>query len=383
MKIGFFTNTYLPNLYGLTVSIEKFRQGLEKLGHEVFVFAPRYYGYHDQNENVFRYPALFWHYKITYSIPISFYPPMNKLIDSLGLDIIHVHQPFSVAKDGLRQARRLKIPVVFTNHTRYEDYTHYIPILPQEMMKRHVLVTATKFSNQCDLVISPSQEIKELLVNRGVKTKVEVLPTGVNLAEYQSANREGTRKKLGIKPEEICLLWVGRMEKEKNVDFLLDAGLKILRKTTRTKFVLVGDGSEKKQLMERTQASGLSDRIIFTGLINHQELPDYYKIGDIFLQPSLTETQGVSTTEALCAGVAVVAIRATGTVDQVEDGVNGVLVEDDFKKFVLAVLDLINNPQKVELLKENAKKMSQRFDFLEQAKKLEKFYKKLLNAKKS
>lgn len=383
MKIGFFTNTYLPNVFGLTHSIESFRKGLEALGHEVYVLAPKYYGYKDKNERVIRYPALFWRYKITYSIPFSYYPPINSVIDALELDVIHVHQPFSVAKDGLRQARRLGIPVVFTNHTRYEDYTHYVPLLPEALMKWHVQGSATNFANKCDLVISPSKEIKELIIARGVKAPISVLASGIDWQWLQNGNGKIIRKKYGIADDEVCLLWVGRMEKEKNVQFLIDVGLKVVRKNSQVKMLIVGDGSEKDGLVRRVKEKGYENRIIFTGLVPETDIAHCYGAGDIFFQPSLTETQGLSTTEALAAGNAVVAVRATGSVDLIEHEKNGLLVENDFKKCCFALQSLINDSSRRQFLGSNAREIAKKWDYREKSKELEMLYQKLIAPKKA
>lgn len=378
MNIGFFTNTYLPNVYGLTSSVETFRKGLEALGHTVYVFAPRVHGYQDLNERVIRYPSLYWKYKIEYSIALSWYPPMNKVIDGLKLDVIHVHQPFSLAKDGWRQGRRLGIPVVFTNHTRYEDYTHYMPLVPQSYLKWHVRRSATNFANRCDWVITPSRDIEEIIRKNGVTKPITVLPTGINWEKYQKGRRDKVRQQFGIGPDETCLLWTGRMEKEKNTDFLMDVAVSLVSGSEKVKMLLVGEGSEKTKMLARVARAGLEKKIFFQGLVKPEKMPDYYSAGDIFLQPSMSETQGLTTTEALATGLAVVAIRASGTTDQIDSGVNGIMVDNDQTQFISAVKDLIADADKRRMLGAAAREWAKKMDFKEKARELVDIYENLI-----
>lgn len=375
MKIGFFANTYYPNTYGSTVSVEYFRKGLEKLGHQVYIFTPGFSGYKDRHENVFRYPSVIWNYKkIKYPLAISYYPPVNKIAQELDLDIIHSHQPFSVGKDGMRQARRNKIPIVFTHHCRYEDYTHYIPIIPQLFLRWHVKRRATVFANKCNHVITPTKQIKQMIVSRGVTTKISILPTGIDWHKYQNGKRSKTRNKFGIKEDDICLLWVGRMQVEKNLNFLFEAVKGIIKNKQNLKMIFVGSGPEEGMLKKKTQKEGIEDKMFFVGLIKQEEIQDYYSAGDIFLQTSLTETQGMTTTEALASGLAVVAIRATGAVDLIENQQTGLLVENDQECFINAINELIKNQKRRFQLGKNARKEARRYDYLEKARELEMIY---------
>lgn len=378
MRIAFFTNTYLPNIFGSTTSIETFRIGLESLGHEVFVFTPKFGDYIDENPRVFRYPAFLWKHKITYPIAISWYPPLTVVIKNLNFDVIHSHQPFSVAKDGLRQAKRNKVPMVFTNHTRYDDYTHYVPLIPQAFLKKHVIRQATKFANQCQQVITPTQEIKDLISHYGVKTPIEVLPTGIDWQQFQIGKKEEVRKKYGIKKDEICLLWLGRLEKEKNLDFLVKAASEIMKQNLQVKLMLAGEGSEKSRLREFFHQQNLGQRVIFTGLVAKSELADYYAAADMFIQASLSETQGLTTNEAQAAGLPVVAVEATGARDLIEDGITGILVQNDQQQFVAAIQSLLNSLEQRQKIGQQAKEVARDLDYINQAKKLVNIYQQLL-----
>jgi glycosyltransferase involved in cell wall biosynthesis len=383
MRIGYFTNTYLPIIYGSTNSVEYFRKGLELLGHEVFVFAPTFKGFVDTNEKVNRYPSIPWKYKIDYPIALSIWPSMRSRIGKLNLDVIHCHQPFSIGQEGLRQARKNNCPVVFTHHCRYEDYVHYIPLgLAASMLRRYVKKKATWFANQCDQVIAPSQTIKTLIQERGVNKPIEVLPTGINWDKFQAADRQKIRKKYGIKEEDILLLNIGRMEEEKNIQFLFDIALEILKEERNVKLMMVGDGSIKDSLSRRSIQAGLAKNVFFPGLIPQDEIADYYSAGDIFLHTSKSETQGMTINEAMSVGVPTVAIEATGAIDMIENGVNGILTDDSKNEFKKMVEKLIKNRILRVELGSAAREKSKKYDFKNQARRLEEIYIDLIDHKK-
>ena len=375
MKIGFFTNTYYPICYGSVISIESFRENLEKLGHQVYVFAPNHEGYKDENKRVFRYPAFLFKYKIDYpiSIPISSF--INKKIKELNLDIIHVHQPFSLGKEGLRYAKKLNIPIVFTYHAKYEDYVHYVPFLPENLLAELVKKEAVRFSNHCDLVIAPSLGIQKIIIKRGVeKEKIKVLATGIDWKKFQKGNRQEIRNKYSIKNDEFLFLNVGRINEEKNVKFLLKAFSQVSLKNSKIKMMFVGEGFLKKNLIEIAKKRGIEDRVIFPGFVPFGEVKNFWQAADLYLQASESETQGITILEAMAVGLPIVAIKATGTEDFIIDDVNGFLTKNQLKEFVERMEFLIKNKKKRRALAQQAQRDAKQFDELSQTKKIEKFY---------
>ncbi len=379
MKIGFFTNTYFPICYGSVISIESFRKNLEKLGHEVYVFAPNYPDYKDVNKNIFRYPSFLFSYKIEYpiSIPISSF--INKKIKELNLDIIHVHQPFSLGKRGLKFARELKIPVVFTYHAKYEDYVHYVPFFSENLLAELVKQEAVNFANKCDIIITPSEGIKKIIKKRGVNKKnIKVLPTGINWNAFQEGNGEKIREKYKIKKNEILCLNVGRINQEKNLVFLLESFKKIFLKDPKTKLMFIGEGFLKEELKEKTKEWGLDKNVIFTGFIKNEKVKDYFKSADIYLQTSKSETQGITILEAMASSLPIVAVKATGTEDFVVDKKNGFLTKNNQKDFVEKIEYLIKHPLKRKEFGKQAQQDSKKFKEINQAHKLEKIYLELM-----
>lgn len=343
MRIGIFTNNYIPIISGVTESVESFRRQLERKGHEVFVFAPHFPGFKDENPNVFRYPSLNAKYKTVFPIAIIWDPSIYKKAKELKLDIIHTQHPFNVGKSALKIARKLKLPIVFTNHTRYEMYTHFIPVLPQKFLKWYVIHESARFANNCNQVIAPSQSIKDLLIGYGVRTDIEVLPTGIDIEKFKNAGgRKEIREKFGVGDDEILLATVSRIAKEKNIDFLLRVFLH-LYENENLKYMIVGSGEDLERLKQIAIDLKINDRVIFTGAVPHNQVPDYFKAGDIFLYSSLSETQGLITVEAMAAGLPTVAVRATGAQDIIEAGVDGFLSENSEDEFADKVEMLINN----------------------------------------
>jgi glycosyltransferase involved in cell wall biosynthesis len=375
MKIAFFTNSYFPICYGSVISIESFRKNLEKLGHQVYVFAPSYDDYKDKNNRVFRYPAFLFKYKIDYpiSIPVSSF--INKKIKELDLDIIHVHQPFSLGKEGLRYARKLKIPIIFTYHTKYEDYVHYVPFFPEKILAELVKKEAINFSNKCDLTIAPSVGIKKIIEKRGANKKsIKVLPTGINWDDFQKGAREKVRKKYLIKKNEILLTNIGRINEEKNLVFLLESFKKIALKNPKIKLMFIGEGFLKEELKEKAKKWGIEKQVIFTGFLKNTEIKNYLKATDIYLQTSLSETQGITILEAMASSLPIVAVKATGTEDFIVNKKNGFLTKNNQKDFIEKIEYLIKHPSKRREFGKQAQKDAKKYQEINQAKKLEKVY---------
>jgi glycosyltransferase involved in cell wall biosynthesis len=375
MKIAFFTNSYFPICYGSVISIESFRKNLEKLGHQVYVFAPSYDDYKDKNNRVFRYPAFLFKYKIDYpiSIPVSSF--INKKIRELNLDIIHVHQPFSLGKEGLRYARKLKIPIIFTYHAKYEDYVHYVPFFPEKILAELVKKEAINFSNKCDLTIAPSMGIKKIIEKRGANKKsIKVLPTGINWDDFQKGAREKVRKKYLIKKNEILLTNIGRINEEKNLVFLLESFKKIALKNPKIKLMFIGEGFLKEELKEKAKKWGIEKQVIFTGFLKNTEIKNYLKATDIYLQTSLSETQGITILEAMASSLPIVAVKATGTEDFIVNKKNGFLTKNNQKDFIEKIEYLIKKPLKRKEFRKQAQQDAKKYQEINQAKKLEKVY---------
>lgn len=377
MKIAYFTNTYLPNRYGSVNSIESFRKELERLGHQVFIFVPNHQEYQDENPAVFRTFSLTFPIKRDYPIAVPFWKKVWNRMDELKPDLVHCHQPFLLGDAGLKWAKKNGKKTVFTYHCQYEKYTHYAAFLPEKIAKWYVIRKATNFANQCDLVISPSNSIKEIIINQGVTTKIITLPTGIFWKKFQNGRRAFIRNKYGIKDDELVLLCLGRIEKEKNLLFLAEAVKRVMINNKKVKFVMVGEGSLWGQLEKIFDHPKLAGRIIATGLIPPEEVQDYYSAGDIFLQTSLSETQGIIYFEAMASGLMVIALDAPGARDIILNNQDGILVENNLEKYIEAINCALTDREKIKRLGAKAREKMKAFDQKHQGKRLEKIYQEL------
>jgi len=378
MKIGFFTNSYRPLMYGSATSVESFRVALEKLGHEVFVFAPKFWGYQQQNPKVIEYPSIMYGYKIKYPLPFTWLPSVRNRAKELKIDLVHSHHPFSVGQDGLRAAKEMGIPLIFTHHARYADYTHYVlPILPQKMIKNIIQGKVTRYANKCDRVLAPSESIKKYIQQHDVKTKVEVVSTGIEWDRFQIGNGGQVRKKFGIGEDKKVILSLGRLDQEKNLEYLTQAVAQAMKNDDNSVFLVVGEGSSMETMKKIIGKEGLSSRVIFTGLVDQKMVQDYYAVGDVFVCASKTETQGMTITEAMAAGLPIVALDATGISDQVENGQTGFLVDESGREFSEKLKHVLANENLRRQIGERAREAAKQMDIMNQARKLEYIYKEV------
>lgn len=357
MKIGIFTDSYKPYTSGVVTSIATFKEELEKMGHEVYIFAPSYPHYHEEEEGVYRFYSVPSPTNPDYTLAIPVYPGMQMLIKRLKLDIIHVHTPFIMGRVGLRYARKYGIPLVFTYHTRYDQYVHYVPVA-QDLAKDITIKYSNSFCNHCNHIIVPSEDIKEIIMDgAAVKTPITVLPTGVPIDRFNGCKKENwLRKNYRIPDKNKILLFVGRLTKEKNLPFLIKAFKKLKAKSENFSLVITAQGPMESELKSlcRTLELSLETEVIFTGAVPFTQLIDVYYSADLFVFSSLTETQGLVLIEAMAAGLPVVAVRASGVQDMVSSGVDGILTKEDIAEFTNSVFMVMENEEYYQRLKANA-----------------------------
>ncbi len=380
MKIGIFTDSYLPYTSGVVKSIEVFHQEFIALGHEVFIFAPNYPNC-SKEAKVFRFVSLPAPTHPGYSLAIPFSIRMKPIIKNLGLDIIHVHSPFLLGRLGARYAKKLKIPLVVTFHTLYEQYAHYVP-LSQEMTKDITRKICRDFCNGCDLVITPTNIVARHVKKLGVSSNIQCIPTGIEVNKILSGNALWLRQRYHIGLEKKILLFVGRLGQEKNISFLLETYQKIRQRHQDNCLVLVGEGPEEEKLKKQPRDLGIAEHIIFTGKLPWHEVVHCYCGADIFVFSSLTETQGLVIGEAKAAGTPVVAIKAFGVGEMVEDGVDGFLTRLDQDRFVEKVLLLLQNDQLRKKMGQSAKMNAQNISSQQCAQKMLSCYEALVQKTK-
>lgn len=383
MRIGFFTDSYLPALHGVEVSIEAFRRNLERAGHEVFVFAPAVPRYRDTNPNVFRLKSLRVIEKpeMRLAFPFAEHGRMRDLL-RLKLDIAHAHTPFTLGLVGRHIAQRQNIPLVYTHHTHYPAYARaylkdplILPVLAQAL--------STWFSNLADAVIAPSPKIRRLLRTYGVTQPIHVIPTGIRLKQFRRTRAaqqrsRALRRRFSIDERATLLLFVGRMGREKNIEYLVQSFAALRKHRSDVAFLLVGDGPTLGHLQSLARDLRVND-IVFAGAVGHDDIATYYHAANLFVFASLTDTQGIVILEALASGLAVVALRDGAFTDMVVDGTTGILLNPTSspQSFATHLATVIDTPRLLQRLAGNAVRIAGRFTEEVQAARLSEIYQRL------
>lgn len=376
MNIGIFTCNFSPLVNGLSISISRYAEHFRRLGHQVSIFAPRYSGHREREPGVFRLPSLRVPTHRRYTLPLPISPRLNKVIQDLELDILHAQHPFLLGPWALNLARRLGLPLVFTYHTLYEHYAHYVPLL-QPLAAKLALKKAVEFANQADLVIAPTWWVRGLLLNLGIHVPIEVVPTGVELPD-EIEDPASLRAHLALEPEARVLLYLGRLAKEKNLVLLLHAFHLIAKAVPQALLLLVGEGDARKELETLAQELGLERSVRFVGVIPHARVWGFYRLAQAFLFPSITEAQGLVILEAMAVGVPVVAIKDTAAEDFIEDGQDGFLVEEAVEAFAEAAIRLLGDEGLRSVMGQRAQRKAGRFTAKASAERMLELYQKLV-----
>ncbi len=375
MKIGIFTDSYKPYTSGVVTSINTFKEELGRLGHKVYIFAPNYPNYEEEERHVYRYYSLPAPTNPDYSLAIPVYPGMRNLLSRLELDVIHVHSPFTMGRVGLHYAKRYGLPLLFTYHTLYDEYVHYVPVA-QDLARDVTIKYSSYFCNQCNHIIAPSAEVANRLRYYRVKTPVTIIPTGVPLHRFEQGDPGWLRQHYNIPTQNKILLFVGRLTKEKNLEFLIDAFARIKASHPETTLVLTAQGPLEDDLKKQVVNLGLSleKDIVFTGALPFDTLVNVYFSADLFVFSSVTETQGLVLIEAMAAGLPVVAVRANGVNDMVDHDINGKLTACEVDEFARAVGELLSDPILYAEYKQNALLKANKLSAANMARKLETVY---------
>ncbi|HEB78154.1 MAG TPA: glycosyltransferase family 4 protein [Methylothermaceae bacterium] len=382
MNIVMMTNTYLPHVGGVARSVSSFTEEYRRLGHCVLVVAPRFPGTPEQETDVVRVPALQNFNGSDFAVVLPLFSDLDDALDSSHPDLIHAHHPYLLGMTALREARIRGLPLVFTHHTRYEYYTHYVP-MDSPMLKRFVIELATRYANLCDLVFAPSESIAELLRQRGVNTPVEVVPTGVRIEQFTKGDGPGFRHRHEIPHDAFVVGHVGRLAPEKNLTFLAEAVAGFLQRHPRAHFLVAGRGPSEAEIIEICQQHQVAERLHRVGVLVGQQLPDAYHAMDVFAFSSKSETQGLVLIEAMAAGIPVVALDAPGAREVVADRLNGRLVmTEDIVEFSTALHWVLAQPPETRLLlRQEAFRTAERFALPRTTEKALACYEKLLSSK--
>lgn len=333
MNIIMLTNTFTPHVGGVARSVETFTAEYRKRGHNVLVVAPEFDNQPRNEIGVVRLPAIQHFNGSDFSVALPVPGLLKDILETFKPDIVHSHHPYLLGMTALRIARYRQLPLVFTHHTMYEQYTHYVP-LNSPAFSRFVIELATRYANLCDQVFAPSQSIETLLHQRGVQRPITVIPTGVDTTRFRHGDGLKFRAKHGISEKAYIVGHLGRLAPEKNLEFLTTAVAQFLNKTPQAEFLVVGTGPSELLIRAIFDRAGLTKRLHIVGVLQSVDLINAYHAMDVFAFASRSETQGMVLTEAMAAGLPVVGLDAPGVREVVKDKQNGrLLTEQSIEKF--------------------------------------------------
>jgi 1,2-diacylglycerol 3-alpha-glucosyltransferase len=362
MNILMMTNTFTPFVGGVARSVTAFTQACRKAGHRVVVVAPGFEGAPESEEDVIRIPAI-QHFNggdFSVALPIPGY--LSLRLERFRPDIVHSHHPHLLGNTAVRIAGRFSRPLVFTHHTMYEHYLHYVPARANRL-REFVVALVNGYCNLCDRVIAPSRSVATILRQRRVKTPISIVPTGVDVQRFGMGDGRCFRRSLGISQKAFVAGYVGRLAPEKNLPFLAKAMRAYVARRKNAQFLVVGSGPSEAAIREIFDQDGLSGRLHFTGSLDGQDLVDAYHAMDVFVFASCSETQGMVLTEAMAAGKPVVALDAPGVREVVKDRWNGRLLKrrrTDHFAAAVAQIASASPPQRDEL-ERAARETAERF----------------------
>ena len=347
MNIGIFTDCYYPQINGVVTSTLILKEELEKKGHVVTIVTVRIPHFTDTDPNVLRIPSIPFRKWNELRIGVT-YPSIIHKVKKLKLDIIHTQTEFSIGLMAHLIARILKIPIIHTYHTMYEDYTHYVT---KRRLNRKIVIELTKvgsklYLNECRCVIAPSEKTKKALLRYGVHNTIYTIPTGIKLDNFRNDlfsefDIQEKRSSLGIQPNDKVILSLGRISEEKSIDIIIESIKPLLHDNSLIKLLIVGDGPYKNTLEQLVKKLNLENHVIFTGMVPWNTVSLYYQLSDVFVSASKTETQGLTILEGMAAGLPVIAKNDDNIKDVIKDGLNGKIFDNasDLPQVILEVLE--------------------------------------------
>ena len=359
MRIGMMADTYKPYVSGVTNYIDLNKRYLEQAGHEVYVFTFSEPDHEDEEARIIRSPGLPLA-DTGFFLSLKYSREAKNLLQSM--DVVHVHHPFLSGRLALHYCHTADIPIVFTNHTRYDLLAQaYIPMLPEGISDGLLQAYMPSFCEAVDLVISPSPGMEKVLREFEVDSSIEIVPNGVELKRFFRAD-PFSRTNYGFTDDDILLIYAGRLAPEKKLDFLLMAFAGITQAVENVRLLLVGDGPMKEELRELVKDLQITEFVKFAGLIPYEKMPGYLAMCDAFVIASVAEVHPLSVIEAMGTGLPVMGIHSPGVGDTVEDGVTGFLSTKNLPAFTAKLTRLCLQTQLRQKMGAAARKAVQKYD---------------------
>jgi glycosyltransferase involved in cell wall biosynthesis len=402
-----FTDAYWPRINGVTVSVDSFSHALIRSGNEVMIICSSYPESEEAeritagNSRIKNGPV-----KAEEGEPVIIRVPsmpliiskedriakfskwfwVSKQIEAFNPDIIHINTEFVIAEFGFQYARLHNLPAIYTFHTLWEDYAaNYIPLVPTFLLRSIIRGIHKNILKRSDVIIVPTVQIQDVVRKYKIKKRTYLLPTGTDPQLFSHEPSEIAQFRVIVTqkyPQLVnkrILLFAGRIAKEKNIDFLLKITPEVTAKHPETVFLFVGNGPDLYFYTEECERLGIQDHCIFTGYVAREDLALIYGMSDIFVFPSLTETQGLVTIEAMLSGTPVVAIGAMGTIQVMNGNNGGFMVQNDSGEFIQRVFDLLEDDELYRCKVEEAKHYAQGWTIETMTVKLEQIYRSTLD----
>lgn len=354
MRILLATDTYYPSVNGASYFTQRLATGLARVGHKVSVMAP---GRALKND-IRTYDGVTVYGIRSISVPV--YPDLRlspallarravrEYMRRIRPDVVHIQNHFMIGKEVAAAARRACIPVMGTNHFMPENLIHYFHLPP--FAARWLTSLGWRQFAQVyrglDLVTTPTRTARSLICDLGIPRDIIPVSCGIDLERFSPRN-DGARlrEKYGVPASRPVLLYVGRLDREKQLDLVLRA-LPAIVEATDAQLVLVGMGKLRRRLEVMARSTGMSDHVTFTGFVPDEELADVYDIGDVFVMAGTAELQSIATMEAMASGLPVLAVDATALPELVRDGDNGYLFEDgDSDTLARRAVEILSDPR--------------------------------------
>ena len=364
MKIGIFTDTYKPQVNGVVTSITTLERELRKKGHKVYIITTTDPEVNYPESNVLRLPSIVFRPAPQYRLGMIYSNKIIKKIKKLNLDIIHSQTEWGMGAFSRFAAKRLNVPLVHTYHTLYEHYTHYVTGKHFTKKKKKLAKAISKFyCDMCTSLIVPTEKVEKIIKSYGVSKDMYIIPTGIDIEKFYKKNytdeeRKELRKNYGVEDDEFLCVYIGRVAREKSIDYLIESFSKI--EDEKIKLLIVGKGPELEDFKEFAKKFNFGNRVVFSGEVPYEKVPIYYQIGDLFLNASISETQGLTFIEAMASEIAISARFDDNLKEMFIDRKAGLLYKDT-DEFLENIKTLKNNQELVRELKENALAISHEF----------------------
>ena len=381
MRILMVSDVYFPRINGVSTSIQTFRRELIELGHQVTLIAPEYPQDFEDDEDIIRIPSSYLMFDP--EDRIMHYKKITKLKEQFSkqdYDVVHIQTPFIAHYAGLRLAKELNLPVVESYHTFFEEYLfHYIPLLPKSFLRFVARHFTRSQCNSVDVTIVPSQPLYEVMREYGVESKLEIIPTGMQMERFQKGDGKDFRKKHNIPVSRPTLVHVGRIAHEKNTEFLLNVLVKVKQSIPDVLLIIAGEGPALKHIQKLSKQLGLKDNVLFVGYLPREStLLDCYKAGDVFVFASKTETQGLVLLEAMALGTPVVSTAYMGTKDILKAAKGALVAEDGLDDFSNKVVTVLSDKKLRKKLSTEAVTYADTWSANSMAKKMAELYKRVI-----